>query len=425
MLSTTPCRRLSRAARRLVLSFAALASVCSFARFAAADDTLVLLDGKRIAATVTAIDEASGKITAASLAQPVELQGLRRLDRPAKAPAPLKAPFQIYLQGGGVMLAETATIADETVTMKWSYSEKVALPTEAIRAVCFASAVEDAKRPKATDQGRETLAAALAKPAGEKDSLLVMVEGKAQTLTGLVSAWHPGGIEFDWEGQARTIPYSRVYGIVLAQLGAAHDATGETTIATLDGSTTTGRVTRLADGKLTVLLHKSAGSKPIETVIPWDAVQSISVKSNRLVFLSDEKPVDAQVKPIVAIARPWQADKGVLGGPLTLAGRAYEKGLGVASRTELTFQQPTGFDGFAATIGLDASAAGRGNCVFVVRADGKEVYRKAMDGKTPPQEIRVNTAGAQRVALVVEPGEDLDLSDHADWCDARFLKSTK
>jgi hypothetical protein len=27
------------------------------------------------------------------------------------------------------------------------------------------------------------------------------------------------------------------------------------------------------------------------------------------------------------------------------------------------------------------------------------------------------------VTLVVEPGEGLDLGDHANWCDARFIKN--
>jgi hypothetical protein len=27
------------------------------------------------------------------------------------------------------------------------------------------------------------------------------------------------------------------------------------------------------------------------------------------------------------------------------------------------------------------------------------------------------------VTLLVEPGEGLDLADHADWCDARFIKN--
>lgn len=388
------------------------------ANIAAAKDTLVLLDGKRIEVEVKMIEAATGRITAEGLEQPLELQGLRSLNRPAQEIKRTAGAYSLRLAGGGELLASSLKVADEKVAVTTAYGD-ASLSLEAVRAVIFASDNKAADRPEVSDQGKELLAA-LAQPPGEKDSLLVVVEGKVQTLSGLVSEWKAGGVTFDWEGQSREILYSRVYGVVLAQLGPAHDATGECTIATTDGSTITGRVAGLADGKLAVTIDKN-----VNLSIPWDAVRSVSIKSDRLVYLSDLKPVDAETRPVVTLPRPWQADRGVMGGPLTLGDQKFEKGLGVMSRTQLVFMQPTGFDALAATIGLDGSAQGRGNCEFRVLVDGREVFRETITGKTPPKEIRVSTAGAQRVSLIVEPGEDLDLADHADWCDARFLKAGK
>ncbi|MEX2185342.1 MAG: NPCBM/NEW2 domain-containing protein [Pirellulales bacterium] len=408
----------------VVACFVAACVAAGVSNRAAANETLILLDGKRIEADVTAIDAASGRISAEGLDRAIELQGLRSLVRPKRDIARAKGAFEVHLTGGGVVMTETLKIADERVTFRSAYGE-AALPIEAVRAAAFATDVEAtdgqaAERPAASDQGREALAAALAQPPGEKDRLLVVVEGKVQTLLGLVSEWQAAGVAFDWEGETRQIPYTRVYAIVLAQLGPAHDATGECAVATTDGSTITGRVAGLADGQLAVRLHQDIGLS-----VPWDAVESITIKSDRLVFLSDLKPAAVQVRPVVTLERPPQVDRGVMGGPLSLAGQTFEKGLGVMSRTELAFDQPTGFDALAATIGIDDSAAERGNCEFVVLVDGREAFRATMTGKTPPREIRVSTAGGRRVSLVVEPGDDLDLADHADWCDARLLKSEK
>jgi hypothetical protein len=325
----------------------------------------------------------------------------------------------VHLAGGGELLAKSLTVADEKISLVSAFGEAV-LPLEAARAVVFASDNKAEKRAENSEQGKEMLLRALAQPPGERDALLIVVEGKVQSLAGLVSEWKAGGVTFDWEGQAREIPYDRVYAVVLAQLGPPHDATGECAVATTDGSTVSGRVAGLADGKLTVALTKEARLE-----VPWDAVRSISVKSDRLVFLSDMKPVAAETRPVVTLPREWQADRGVMGGPLTVGGKTFDKGLGVMSRTQLTFAQPAGFDSLAATIGIDATAQERGNCEFVVLVDGREAFRETMTGKMPPKEIRVATAGASRVSLVVEPGEDLDLADHADWCDARFLKTEK
>jgi hypothetical protein len=389
------------------------------ARDAIAKETLVLLDGKRIEVDVQSIDAATGKIAADGLDQPLELQGLRSLSRPAAEVKRTPGAYAVRLAGGGDLLAETLKVADEKIAVKSPYGE-VALPLEAARAIVFASDNKAEKRAAITEQGNEMFARAVAQPPSERDALLVVVEDKVQSLSGLVSEWNAGGVTFDWEGQSREIAYERIYAVVLAQLGPAHDATGECAIATTDGSTITGRVAGLVDGKLAVTVAQGA-----KLSVPWDAVRSISIKSDRLVYLSDLKPLDAQTRPVVTLPRPWQADKGVMGSALRLGEQTFEKGLGVMSRTELVFAQPGGFDALAATIGIDASAEGRGNCEFVVLVDGREAFRATMTGKTPPKEIRISTQGANRVSLIVEPGEDLDLADHADWCDARFLKSEK
>lgn len=384
-----------------------------------AKETLVLLDGKRIEADVTAIDAATGRIAAAGLDQPLELQALRNLTRPAKEAKREPGTFAVHLAGGGELRVKSVNVADEKISLSSAYGDAV-LPLEAARAIVFASDNKAEKRAEITDQGNEMLARALAQPPGERDALLVVVEGKVQTLSGLVSEWKATGVSFDWEGQTREIPFERIYAVALAQLGPPHDATGECNVTTTDGSTITGRVAGLADGKLTLSLSKDA-----RLVVPWDAVRSIAIKSDRLVYLSDLKPASAETRPVVTLLRPWQADRGVMGGPLRLGEQTFDKGLGVMSRTQLTFAQPPGFDALAATIGIDASAQGRGNCDFVVLVDGREAFRETMTGKTLAKEIRVSTAGASRVALVVEPGEDLDLADHADWCDVRFLKTAK
>jgi hypothetical protein len=128
-------------------------------------------------------------------------------------------------------------------------------------------------------------------------------------------------------------------------------------------------------------------------------------------------------EPTVTLAMPWQRDRSVSGKPLLMSGRAYEKGLGVHARNLLRYDIGGQFDAFAATIGLDAAAEGRGDCVFVVRADGRELLRQRVRGQETPREIKLDVRGARQLTLLVEPGEDLDLADHANWANARLMKS--
>jgi hypothetical protein len=105
-----------------------------------------------------------------------------------------------------------------------------------------------------------------------------------------------------------------------------------------------------------------------------------------------------------------------------LGARTFEKGLGVHARSSLTFAADKKWDSFAATVGLDAEAHGKGDCIFVVLADGEPLLTRRMKGTDPPKEIQLAITGREKVTLMVEPGEGLDLADHADWCEARFIK---
>ena len=58
-------------------------------------------------------------------------------------------------------------------------------------------------------------------------------------------------------------------------------------------------------------------------------------------------------------------------------------------------------------------------------AGDEELARKRVRGGDEPVKIQLPVADFDEVTLVVEAGEDLDLSDYANWCDVRFIKSDK
>jgi hypothetical protein len=396
--------------------------VCAIIGFAgrlsaAEADQLTLLDGTKLEATVSAIN-ASGGVVADGVKKPVDLMGLRRIARPERKVERSKTAIEVHLAGGGVLLVDAAAISPEAVTVQWRHAPKLSLPSQIVRAIRFASEQAAGDRPADTPQGRAVFAEALAKPLSDKDHLLAIAEGKVQQLSGLLMEWNDKELIFEWEAQPRPISRDRVYGIVFAQLSGQEDATGQCVVSIADGSSVSGKLTGLAGGKLSLEL-----APKVSVELPWSDVTALAVRSDRLLFLSDAKPVEARHRPIVTLGRPWRADKNVLGGPLKIAGKAFDKGIGVQSRTELAFAQPGAFDVLAASIGVDDSASGRGDCEFVVLGDGKELFRGRKRGGEEPQEIRVSTAGVKTVTLLVEPGADLDLADHADWGDARLLKS--
>jgi hypothetical protein len=140
-------------------------------------------------------------------------------------------------------------------------------------------------------------------------------------------------------------------------------------------------------------------------------------------FLSDLKPTAEEQQALVTLPRPAQRDKNVLAKPLMIGTKTYDKGLGVHARSSLSFAAEGKWDALAATIGLDAAAGGKGDCVFSVLADGQAVFTRRIKGTDAPHDISVPIAGKEQIVLLVEPGEGLDLGDLADWCDVRFIKN--
>jgi len=115
-------------------------------------------------------------------------------------------------------------------------------------------------------------------------------------------------------------------------------------------------------------------------------------------------------------------NQSIMEKPMTLGGRTFSRGLGAHAPSRIVYSLPEGFATFAATIGKDQEVSG-GSVVFVVEADGREVFRSGIfHNDTPPQEISVPLAGARKLALLVEDAGDNIAADHADWADARLLK---
>jgi hypothetical protein len=221
-------------------------------------------------------------------------------------------------------------------------------------------------------------------------------------------------IGFQWNDEERKVGRDRVYGVVFAQFGDAPDLAGQCRVLLKDGSSLWGAVTGLRDGKLA--LRPAEG---VDVRLPWNAVTRLDVRSTKMAFLSDLDPIDVVQEALVTYVGPWRRDLNVVGGPLTLGKTVYEKGLGIHARCELTYALGGRYDVFAAVIGLDASALGRGDCVFRVEADGKELFTRRMRGTDRPKPVRLEIAGSQRLTLIVDYGEDLDLADRANWADAR------
>jgi len=149
-------------------------------------------------------------------------------------------------------------------------------------------------------------------------------------------------------------------------------------------------------------------------------------RSDRVEFLSDIKPSAQRIEGVLHDPWPVRYDRNVLENPLSIGGRSFERGLGLHSRTQLSYAIGGEFERFAATVGIDDAVRPLGSVVMQVIGDGKTLFDSgALSGVDPPRDILVDVSGVKTLTLLVDYGEGLDASDHADWADARLLRPRK
>jgi len=272
----------------------------------------------------------------------------------------------------------------------------------------------------------ESFQQALAQPPAERDLLFARLAGSVTTIDGFVESIAADAVSFEWMNEARKLPREKLYGVIFARIARETPAAPRFVVELLDGgrlpadSMSLTSATDVAAGELQAHVVLSAAT----TIdLPWKEVRRVQVRSDRVRFLSDLMPDSTEEKPIVALPRRWQADHCVTGAPLRAGTESFEKGLGVQSGTTLTYKLGGEWSDFAAVLALDPATGGSGDCVFVVRGDGRELLRQPLRGPDAPHPVRLDVTGVDRLELVVEYGGDLDFGDHASWCDARLIRA--
>lgn len=161
-----------------------------------------------------------------------------------------------------------------------------------------------------------------------------------------------------------------------------------------------------------------------ERKIPRDRVGAIRLRSDRVVRLTDLKPVAVKEVPFFDMKFPYRTGLSVGGKPLRLGGRAYGDGLGLHSFCELTYQIDGKFKKFVATVGIDDAVRPAGDAVLTFFGDDKPLHKPLhLTGKTDPAGVRFDVTGVKRFTIRVDYGPDkIDAADHVDLAAPRFIK---
>src|SRR5262249_10207462 len=143
--------------------------------------------------------------------------------------------------------------------------------------------------------------------------------------------------------------------------------------------------------------------------IPTSELSALTVHEGKATYLSDLKPREFEFTPFLGdrgLPWPFVNDGSVAGRELRMGGNTYDKGLGLESKSRISYELAGRYRRFEALVGLDEQTGQGGSVHISMLVDGKpqEFGNPELTSANNPLEIRVDVTGAQVLTLVVDFG---------------------
>ncbi len=238
------------------------------------------------------------------------------------------------------------------------------------------------------------------------------VEGEIEGVVG-------GKVRINVGGTVVPVDIARVLGMAFAPQQRESEARGTAMLVDLgNDERLSGQFVKIDADALTMRLGWGS-----ELAVPITSMARLEIKNGKVIYLTDLKPAETKVIPYLDDGRPIQTNKTVAGRPLRLRGKTYPRGLGMQSRSTVTYTLDGGFDRFRALCALDDAVGAQGSVVFRVFGDDKLLLETAVQrGGDAPVRLDLPMKGVLLLRLEVDYADQGDVGDQADWADARLLR---
>lgn len=322
--------------------------------------------------------------------------------------APGSAVF--HLADGGRLSGELSGGDAQSLTAKAIGDAELRLPFSTLAGVQLVPA-------EGFEKSNELFEAALAARFPGQDVLVTRGPDEMKSLRGRMETLGATSGSFVFGDKSRTFQNEKIFGVVFAK-GTGKNPAFPATVELLDGGEFSGRI-ESADATH-VRIQASFGTT-LELGV--DRIARLLFRSPRVTYLSDLTPVTERTDGRMHRPWAWRRDRSVTNAALSIDGRSFDRGLGMHARTELEYELDSGYEFFVATIGIDDAARPSGSVLFRVLGDAKSLFEsEVLTGGDPPKDVRVEVKGIKKLTLIADYGDELDLSDHADWGGARLIK---
>ncbi|MDB5326369.1 MAG: putative carbohydrate binding protein [Phycisphaerales bacterium] len=159
--------------------------------------------------------------------------------------------------------------------------------------------------------------------------------------------------------------------------------------------------------------------------VPWSQVEAIEHAGGPIAWLSSREPTEAMQTPYFDAKFPARMDVSVTGGPIRFGGVTYTRGIGVHSRSMLTFAIQPGDQTFRTRYAIDGNQP-VADVDVTISLDGKPVHQKigVKAGELSPL-IEIKLGDAKTLTLEVDYGKNLDVQDRLNWIEPAIVRASE
>ena len=257
---------------------------------------------------------------------------------------------------------------------------------------------------------------------GNQDILAIKLNGVINALEGTLGEGNEKGeISFEYQSggnqKKRAIDLSRVQGMIFVR--SLNGAAPSTLCKIMDVNQNVWMASSLSLGANSFAISTVAGAK---VDLPRAAVVRLDFNNDKIVFLSDLKPVEVIEKSKQGRKDNVHADKNLENSSLQMKGEAYSKGLALHAHTELVYALDSKYKKFQAVLGMDDGVGGDGQPLVKIEVDGKELLSQIVTRKDERRDLNFDVSGVKQLRIVVTSNRLLDFGDHIDLANAKLSK---
>jgi len=318
----------------------------------------------------------------------------------------LESPFMLRLADGSRLPIQDLQSTERETTVRGEQTGTFTLPTKAVTSIRFGTLNSNLK--SSWDK--------LLHGNHSKDLLVVQKENVLDYIDGVVGSISEDRIQFFAGEDEVAVNRKRVFGIIYFRPPASESTPFCSIKMSGDGTLQASAISYNGEEFETTLQNGA------QVRLAPSAIANLDFSQGKVRYLSDLEPRNIEYTPFFDTVWKYRRDKHRDGGPLRVGGKDYARGLYIHSKTLLQYRLKNEFSRFRAIMGIDDSVPGIGFVYVEIKGNGRTLYSGNVKSADAPIELDLDVSGVRDLEILVDFGDNLEICDHLDLCEARLIK---